>query len=492
MRNYYKVMGLKFEATDDEIKRTYRELAKQCHPDMHPDDKDAAARFAEISEAYETLGDSARRAEYDRQVQEMMAARRAAAQQQQQQQQRQQQQQQRQQQQRTMPPNFSQAFHQNFNQAQANAFRMAADAQTAGYNRGYSQGFNDAKTQAEQTFAALKRENAQLKKRVEEAEQREKLAAEQRKADEKAAEIRTADLVKPSQGKESEKQMRHRIEKMTEELTAMTGRIDRATAERRYYEEQYATAKAELAAVTEELEITRQQLATWEEYGKTLDAADDIEKTEVEWERLKRGYKKRSKPTHYGTLGVMFYASIEEIKDAYHKLVDRYKKRADTDKKAAEKLFAVNDAFKVLSDAQQKEAYDAEQGFTQEECAQAIETQAKYEQQLQTLYAEKEEQEFKAYLEDLMYSAQVGDAEAQNTLGEMYYYGDEIEKDWEQAVYWFKEAAKQRHPEAMFNLGRCFIGGEGVEADAARGNGFVKQAAALGSKAAQDYIEGKK
>ena len=69
MRNYYKVMGLKFEATDDEIKRTYRELAKQCHPDMHPDDKDAAARFAEISEAYETLGDSARRAEYDRQVQ---------------------------------------------------------------------------------------------------------------------------------------------------------------------------------------------------------------------------------------------------------------------------------------------------------------------------------------------------------------------------------------------------------------------------------------
>ena len=181
MRNYYKVMGLKFEATDDEIKRTYRELAKQCHPDMHPDDKDAAARFAEISEAYETLGDSARRAEYDRQVQEMMTARRAAAQQQQQQQQ------QRQQQQRTMPPNFSQAFHQNFNQAQANAFRMAADAQTAGYNRGYAQGFNDAKTQAEQTFAALKRENAQLKKRVEEAEQREKLAAEQRKADEKAA-----------------------------------------------------------------------------------------------------------------------------------------------------------------------------------------------------------------------------------------------------------------------------------------------------------------
>lgn len=474
MRNYYKVMGLKFEATDDEIKHAYRDLAKQCHPDMHPDDKDAAARFAEISEAYETLGDSARRAEYDRQVQEMMAARRAAAQQQQQ---------------RTVPPNFSQAFHQTVNQTQAAAFRMA---ETNGYNRGYAQGFNDAKTQAEQSLTALKRENAQLKKRAEEAEQREKLAADRRKADEQAAEQRTADLVKPTQGKESDKQMRHRIEKMTEELNAMSGRIDRATAERRYYEEQYAAAKAELAALTEELEITRQQLATWEEYGKTLDAADDIEKTEVEWERLKRGYKKRSKPTHYGTLGVMFYASIEEIKDAYHKLVDRYKKRADTDKKAAEKLFAVNDAFKVLSDGKQKAAYDLEQGFTEEECAQAIETQTKYEQQLQSLYAEKEEQEFKAYLEELMYSAQVGDAEAQNTLGEMYYYGDEIEKDWEQAVYWFKEAAKQRHPEAMFNLGRCFIGGEGVEADAARGNGFVKQAAALGSKAAQDYIEGKK
>lgn len=66
----------------------------------------------------------------------------------------------------------------------------------------------------------------------------------------------------------------------------------------------------------------------------------------------------------------------------------------------------------------------------------------------------------------------------------MYYYGDEIERDYEQAVFWFKEAAKQKHPDGMCNLGMCFVNGEGIERNEATGNSFIRQAAKLGSKAA--------
>ena len=64
-RDYYEVLGLKKGASDDEIKKAYRKLAKQYHPDLHPDDKDAEARLKEVNEAYEILSDSEKKARYD-------------------------------------------------------------------------------------------------------------------------------------------------------------------------------------------------------------------------------------------------------------------------------------------------------------------------------------------------------------------------------------------------------------------------------------------
>ena len=64
-RDYYEVLGLKKGATEDEIKKAYRKLAKENHPDLHPDDKAAEARFKEINEAYEVLSDADKRAKYD-------------------------------------------------------------------------------------------------------------------------------------------------------------------------------------------------------------------------------------------------------------------------------------------------------------------------------------------------------------------------------------------------------------------------------------------
>src|SRR5690242_11281478 len=65
-RDYYEVLGVKREASEDEIKKVYRKLAMQYHPDRNPDNPKAEERFKEIKEAYEVLCDADKRSAYDR------------------------------------------------------------------------------------------------------------------------------------------------------------------------------------------------------------------------------------------------------------------------------------------------------------------------------------------------------------------------------------------------------------------------------------------
>ena len=64
-KDFYKILGVTKDVSDTELKKVYRKLARQFHPDSNPDNAKAEAKFKEISEAYSVLSDKAQRAEYD-------------------------------------------------------------------------------------------------------------------------------------------------------------------------------------------------------------------------------------------------------------------------------------------------------------------------------------------------------------------------------------------------------------------------------------------
>jgi molecular chaperone DnaJ len=64
--DYYRILGVSREASDEDIKKAYRKLVFQHHPDRNPDSKDAEAKIREINAAYEIVGDAEKRRSYDR------------------------------------------------------------------------------------------------------------------------------------------------------------------------------------------------------------------------------------------------------------------------------------------------------------------------------------------------------------------------------------------------------------------------------------------
>lgn len=84
--------------------------------------------------------------------------------------------------------------------------------------------------------------------------------------------------------------------------------------------------------------------------------------------------------------------------------------------------------------------------------------------------------EFDQYSEKLVEKAQRGDAEAQYSLGNCYFYGFGVAKDQREAVKWLRKAAEQGHASAQNDLGHCYYSGAGVERNQAEAEKWWKKA----------------
>ncbi|MCH5155864.1 MAG: DnaJ domain-containing protein [Clostridiales bacterium] len=256
---------------------------------------------------------------------------------------------------------------------------------------------------------------------------------------------------------------------------------------RRQLQEEIEVLHKKIAELTEELETVRAENEQWAQYAQSEEFLSDTEKRIESWTKKTNKDKRLAKPTLYGDLGVLIWATDEEIKDAYDKLFKRYSGKAGD--AIAAKLQKVEEAYAVLGDKAKRKAYNESIDITEDRIKEERKLIAENEKIMDEYRNQLANKEFWQQFDELTASAMEGDAQSQYELGSMYYSGEDIDLDYEQAVFWFKEAAKQKHADAMYYLGLCYCNGTGMEKNETTGQSFIRQAAKLGSKPAQKSIK---
>ncbi|MCL2061885.1 MAG: DnaJ domain-containing protein [Firmicutes bacterium] len=504
MKDYYKILGVATNATEDQMRQTYRQKAKLLHPDLNNNDPKAAAKLVEINEAYDILSNKEKRERYLAEVQaakqQRMGAQQGAGQQ------------------RgpqygpqygQPPPPHGQQFAGGPGRQQTVIEQMTQNA----YNQGYQKGFSDSsakQTQREKLFndqiAMIKDQLAKQTDKLFKTElDRTDLLKKIKRLEDEVGEVKAENETlwfqisdtASSGAKKADPAQDSKLKSIQKELTDAKARIRELTEEAA---DANSRRKAgEVAAYEKEMEITRlteenrtlqDRVTSLEQYVDASERAEDYDSLLRERDDKLKQVKKMIKNTYYGTLGVVYWAENQEIFTAYDKLKKRYQAKYEKgDFKAKQKLDELENAYNALTHPMARKSYNATIDITEEDIAAERNEQKEFEAAAEQFLKEKAEDDFWAHVEELMFLAQTGDAESQNTLGEMYYYGDEIDKDLDQAFYWFKEAAKQQHTDALFNLGKCHLNGEGTPHDEAKGMGFIKQAAKMGNKEAAALVK---
>lgn len=235
-----------------------------------------------------------------------------------------------------------------------------------------------------------------------------------------------------------------------------------------------------VTVLAREAEEARAECSYWQ-----MRAIGDREKTDEQfdysdWLKKIKADRRLAKPTLYGALGLLIWATEAEINAAFTRLVkyysNKYKDKPDKKREYDEKLQKLRRAHEILSDVKKRREYNEYIGISEDR----IESERnlaneknEYVREYRDMLADKA---FWQHYDETVAAALSGDADAQNELGKLYYDGHVLSRDYTQAVFWFKEAAKQMHPQALGNLGACYINGEGVEKSEEVGNAYIRQA----------------
>lgn len=477
MKDLYRILNVDRNASDEDIKKSYRLLVKRYHPDATRGDKVAAQRrFEEISDAYSVLSDVRSRAEYDA---ELAAVRLFGNTE-------------------PIPDTFVTADP-----------VLAANVQSIlahGYKSGYIDGalVNNSRQQgsagdASKLLGDIEKLKAELKKSyTETAALKRDLAERERNIEqlEECVDVLDGKLEwlrqvgisdyhdnvianKNKAATAEASRLRADIETCaTQDMPEETVTTVAQQVRRKQIRERLVQIEAELgnfAAELSEIDSVEAQKRLLEESEETMESL----KAHAEaWAKKARHDRKLAKPTLYGLLGVLIWALPQEIDDAYERLTKRY----EGDDGDPEKLKQVKQAYLTLVNPSLRAKYDLSIGYTQD----MIDSERKLiaeNAKLQAEYKKKLEQRtFWDKFDSLSSLALSGDAEAQNALGEMYYMGTNIPRDYKHAVYWFGEAFEQSHPCATYNLGICYYNGHGVERNVDMARSIFRQAKNLGYK----------
>ncbi len=328
-------MNIAPSATDDDVKRSYRALAKQYHPDTNRGDNNAAARFSEITEAYDILGDGIKRAAYDKRCEQERAQRAAQS---------------------------TTAQSERFKaQVRAEVGKQLAVVRDRAYAAGHERGMAECKASADKAVAKLN------------------------------ADIRALGAA-------------------NKQLKTELARSERA---RRDVEQELFDRDRSAAECTVKItELEHKHAALYDAFEKL------------------------------GRLGVL---DDERVRDAIgDEIITALKSGTTTNAKKA----------------------------VQDE-SRASGGEITHSKRLGRIVLEN--------IQLLKTAAVDGNPDAQNELGKMYYYGIKVIRDFKAAVYWFNEAVKSKHYGAMYNLGVCFVNGEGATKNESVGQGYIRQAVQLGN-----------
>lgn len=484
MKDYYRILNIERDATDADIKRSFRMLCKKYHPDVNGGDAVTQQKFEDVNEANAVLSDPAKRADYDAHVNAAEAAVDNAVWQ------------------GDLPPTVMQipeladeiliSLEQNFKTGYIDGYGDAAakmqKAITALEEKVKSLSRDNLHVSAEFARASRARTELEheLQERSKQLEQNSDLAEDLANRLRWIKQATTADATSKRDAlKDKSADVGSAITKLTHELEYHGADAENvelsslAQQERRKEIRQTLDAlDVQVKRLSEELDEIRET----EEQNRKLTDTDFIirsmEEYAAEWSKKVRADKKLADRTLYGDLGVTVWATTAELDAAFERLSARISSSADDD--AEEQLKKIKHAYSVLITPKRRDRYNKKLGFSDEMIAAERKLIAENARVQKEFHEKLETRAFWAKFDELCSLALNGDAEAQNALGEMYYRGTEIGRDFSHAVFWFCEAFEQGDPSATYNLGICYCNGQGVDKNLGIAKALFRQARNLG------------